>query len=254
MDQQHSPRRRDDARVPCLPIRKRTPHRRALGVALCAGLLATACIAQPAPERQSGASGGLMSRADHDGAKSVQAAPGTHWHVANKLASLDGRFIYDSGTRVLRVEYTVTAIGRYPVLVFDRIDTLTLAGGGQAADNVAVPSVSTAGAGDLVLSHGGRTHAPPNPTAPTRPLVTQVLPGSRYANAFSYRVPEQQNANVPVQRVRYCQASIGVPDPLPAADRQTGDIWKVPGEMAARQAELCSPWFVLAEGVFEGGR
>lgn len=170
---------------------------------------------------------------------------GPRWAATNKLARLEGDFSLDGDGRTLRIAYKVVNVGEYPLLVFDRGDALSVATKRQVSGSVGVPTTQFRD-GDLTLSHVARPLSRPAPTAPPSPLVTQVLPGSEYGNHFTHVLP--RSGPDAVRRVRYCQAAIGVPEPLPEAERREGGVWSVPNAFAAHQGILCSPWFDLATG------
>lgn len=166
------------------------------------------------------------------------------WSASNKLARLDGGFSLDPDGRTLRIDYRITSTGRYPLLVFDRGDALSVATNRQKPGSVGVPQAQFED-GDLVLRHVALPLREPSPTVPPSPLVSQVLPGGGYDNHFIYVLPE---AGEPVRRVRYCQGAVGVPRPLPESEQRTGGVWSVPNAAAAHQGVLCSPWLDLASG------
>ena len=173
------------------------------------------------------------------------ARTGARWTAGNKLARLEGSFSLDGDGRTLHIAYTVTNIGPYPLLVFDRGDALSVVIKRQSPGDVGVP-ITQFEAGDLTLRHVARPLSEPAPTAPPSPLVSQVPPGGEYQNRFSHALPDA--ASEQVRRVRYCQATIGVPEPLPESERRPGGVWSVPNAFAAHQGVLCSPWFEVATG------
>ena len=64
--------------------------------------------------------GGEMAKQTTSRGRNTDA--GTQWSASNKLARLEGGFSLDADGRTLRIEYTVTNIGQYPLVVFDRGD------------------------------------------------------------------------------------------------------------------------------------
>ena len=177
-----------------------------------------------------------------------EAGAGTRWTTGNKLARLQGGFMLGADGRTLRIDYRLTNIGRYPLLVFDRGDALSVATNRQAPGSVGVPQVRFED-GSLELRHVALPLREPSPTVPPSPLASQVLPGGQYDNHFTYILPE---AGGQVRRVRYCQGAVGVPDPLPDSEQRAGGAWSVPNAAAAHQGVLCSPWLDLASGALAG--
>lgn len=220
--------------------RMRAPPRLCLAALLP---VATACYAgssMPASTQQRGSEMAGTTRAA-EGASGT----GAQWTTENKLARLQGSFMRDADDRTLRISYKISNIGQFPLLVFDRGDAVSVATKRQQAGSVGAPTMQFEN-GDLTLRHVALPLPNPAPTAPPSPLVTQVLPGGEYENGFSYVLPAPGSGQV--RRMRYCQAAIGVPEPLPEAEQRPGGVWSVPNAYAAHQGVLCSPWLDLASG------
>lgn len=206
---------------------------------LCvAAILPAAWHAGAAHARDGGGEG--MAAVTHG-----EAGAGARWTASNKLASLRGEFSLGADGRTLRIDYRLTNIGRYPLLVFDRGDALSVATNRQAPGSVGVPQARFED-GNLELRHVALPLREPSPTVPPSPLASQVLPGGEYGNHFTYVLPKAGSGQV--RRVRYCQGAVGVPDPLPDSEQRPGGVWSVPNTAAAHQGVLCSPWLDLASG------
>jgi len=177
--------------------------------------------------------------------KGGEAGAGAQWAASNKLARLQGGFSLGADGRTLRIDYRLTNIGRYPLLVFDRGDALSVATKRQAPGSVGVPQAQFED-GSLELRHVALPLREPSPTVPPSPLASQVLPGGEYGNHVTYVLPGAGAGQV--RRVRYCQGAVGIPDPLPDSEQRAGGAWSVPNAAAAHQGVLCSPWLDLASG------
>ena len=106
--------------------------------ALCLAFVASATTAcQAAPT-------GAMPAPQQRGSDMAEdpVAPrgaGPRWAAANKLARLEGDFSLDGDGRTLRIAYKVGNVGKYPLLVFDRGDALSVATKRQISSSVGVP-------------------------------------------------------------------------------------------------------------------
>lgn len=219
------------------------------GPASAAGLavsLALACVQAPAYD---GTARPAASAAQVDAMS--ETSPATA-RVEGDPASLEATMTAPTPESV-RVRYRLRNTGATPLAVFDRGNRQAVLAGRQASGAIAAPSFEELAGGDVVLRHVARAATrgvATGPTLPATPLALKLDPGAALEGEFAFAIP----ASAPPKRVRWC---LGVAPfdaeafVLPDAS-QEGEVWQATDAAVAAQQQLCTPWFTMATGRFEG--
>lgn len=165
-------------------------------------------------------------------------------------ARLEARFQVLSGDRV-EVRYRLHNRGNATLAVFDRGDRHAVLTGRLIAGATGAPTWEEVAGGDVVLRHMASVApaGPTGPTVPRTPLALALPAGQTLSGSFIASIP-----GTPPTRLRWC---LGVA-PFDAAgffspeQVAAGEIWQAQDDAIARQALLCTPWFAMATGRFEG--
>ena len=168
--------------------------------------------------------------------------------VQGQGATLDAAFAYDSGRRVLRVNYRVHNTGAASLAVFDRGDRHAVASGRQKAGAIAAPTVQGEG-DDIVLNHIARALPRPAPVSPPTPLAVKLAAGKEAMGQFEFALP---GAQAP-KRLRWCLGVAAFADADFNSPERIGEVelWRASFAVVERQQTLCTPWFDIARGAFE---
>jgi len=206
------------------------------GLALMAGLSAAPLLVHP----MAAAAQEEPSMHDED-----QVARTT---VTGEGAQLEVAFDPD-GDR-LAVRYRISNTSGLPMAVFDRGDHHAVLTGRLAAGDVPSPSIMQE-AGGMVLSHAAHALPQPSPTLPPVPLAAKLEPGGSLDGAFDFDLSLIEGP----RRVRWCLGVLPFDGAAFQATRGSGDVavWSGPFEAADSQQLLCTPWFDVPAGAFEGG-
>lgn len=193
--------------------------------------------------------------APHAGAASPPPGP-TQMHDEDRVARTtieaeDARLevAFDPDGDALAVRYRIRNTGDVPLAVFDRGDRHAVLTRRLVPGEVPAPHFENTGEG-LVLSHVARPLPDPSPTVPPVPLATRLAPGQALDGAFSFDLSLADAG----KRVRWCLGVATFDGAGFEASESAGEVpvWTAPFGMAEVQHRLCTPWFDVAAGAFEG--
>ncbi|WP_132985616.1 hypothetical protein [Luteimonas terricola] len=168
--------------------------------------------------------------------------------VSGEGAVLEAAF--DPDGQRLAVRYRISNSGDVPLVVFDRGDSHAVLTKRLVAGDVPAPRVEN-GADGLTLSHAAHALPDPAPTVPPMPLATKLGPGERLDAGFELDLSLFSDA----ARVRWCLGVMPFDEAVLRPATSAGDVavWSASFGVVERQQLLCTPWFDVAAGVFEGG-
>lgn len=150
----------------------------------------------------------------------------------------------------IRIDYRIRNTGRVPLLVFDRGDRHAVLTRRQPAGAVGVPALREHADGRATLSHLARALPSPPPTVPPTPLARRIEAGASVEAGFAFSGWLAARPG----KVQWC-VGIGVADParLFSADASGEvEVWQADFGYADDQQVLCTPWFDMERGSFEG--
>lgn len=178
------------------------------------------------------------------------AAQGKTTIDGNNGVKLEVELRYRAPSRAVEVSYRLhNPAAAPPLAVFDRGDLHTVQIGRQTLGAIGQPGFVSEGS-DVEILHAALPLPDPAPTSPPTPLAIRVAPGTTLSGRFESEV---WSDSVP-KRLRWCVGVMPFDDrffdtPARSAD---GKVWSAPFAAADAQQMLCTPWFDVARGSFEG--
>ena len=206
-----------------------------IAAALLAALPLVACAQAPVTP-----STGTASMSD-----TIQMAP-----VADGPVRLAAGFAYEPRSGTVRVRYRVENTGPQAVAVFDRGHRHAVLSGRQPPGAVGEPTFVEERPGEVTLRHIALPLPDPAPTSPPSPMAARLEPGANLDGEFAYAPPTDAEP----RRVRWCLGVAPVDAALFDMPEESGgvSVWRASFDVVDSQQQLCTPWYDVATGTFEG--
>lgn len=170
--------------------------------------------------------------------------------VVDGPVRLAAGFAYEPRSGTVQVRYRVENTGPQAVAVFDRGHRHAVLIGHQQAGAVGEPTFVEERPGEVTLRHVALPRPDPSPTSPPTPMAARLDAGASLEGEFAYAPP----TDAAPRRVRWCLGVAPFDEALFYMPEEVDGVslWRARFEVVDSQRELCTPWYDVATGAFEG--